>query len=84
MKIEDIIDNLIQCGINILPINLGSLKRTLNVNENKPYYKFINSSYHTLVMKYIIFIRIQCIKVIFITENILICFINIKNFNVYY
>ena len=54
MNIDDIIDNLIQCGINIVPINLGSLKRTLNINENKPYYKFINSSYHTLVMKYII------------------------------
>ena len=43
MNIEDIIDNLIQCGINIVLINLGSLKKTLNINETNYYRKFINT-----------------------------------------
>lgn len=54
MNIEDIIDNLIQCGINIVPINLGSLKRTLNISEPNSYRKFVNTSYYIITMKYII------------------------------
>ena len=69
MKIEDIIDNLIQCGINIVPINLGSLKRTLNINEIGSYRKFINTSYYIMTMKYVIDSEDKIYEIICINYN---------------
>ena len=69
MKIEDIIDNLIQCGINIVPINLGSLKRTLNINETNSYRKFINTSYYIMTMKYVIDTEDKIYEIICINYN---------------
>ena len=69
MKIEDIIDNLIQCGINIVPINLGSLKRTLNINETNSYRKFINTSYYIMTMKYLIDSEDNIYEIICINYN---------------
>ena len=69
MKIEDIIDNLIQCGINIVPINLGSLKRTLNINETNSYRKFINTSYYIMTMKYVIDSEDKIYEIICINYN---------------
>ena len=69
MKIEDIIDNLIQCGINIVPINLGSLKRTLNINEIGSYRKFINTSYYIMTMKYFIDTEDKMYEIVCINYN---------------
>ena len=69
MKIEDIIDNLIQCGINIVPINLGSLKKTLNINETNSYRKFINTSYYIMTMKYVIDSEDKIYEIICINYN---------------
>ena len=69
MKIEDIIDNLIQCGINIVPINLGSLKRTLNTNETNSYRKFINTSYYIMTMKYFIDTEDKMYEIVCINYN---------------
>lgn len=69
MKIEDIIDNLIQCGINIVPINLGSLKKTLNINETNSYRKFINTSYYIMTMKYVIDTEDKIYEIICINYN---------------
>ena len=69
MNIEDIIDNLIQCGINIVPINLGSLKRTLNINETNSYRKFINTSYYIMTMKYVIDTEDKIYEIICINYN---------------
>ena len=69
MKIEDIIDNLIQCGINIVPINLGSLKRTLNINETNSYRKFINTSYYIMTMKYVIDSEDKIYEIVCINYN---------------
>ena len=69
MNIEDIIDNLIQCGINIVPINLGSLKRTLNINEIGSYRKFINTSYYIMTMKYVIDSEDKIYEIICINYN---------------
>ena len=69
MKIEDIIDNLIQCGINIVPINLGSLKRTLNINETNSYRKFINTSYYIMTMKYFIDTEDKMYEIVCINYN---------------
>ena len=69
MNIEDIIDNLIQCGINIVPINLGSLKRTLNINETNSYRKFINTSYYIMTMKYVIDSEDKIYEIICINYN---------------
>ena len=69
MKIEDIIDNLIQCGINIVPINLGSLKKTLNINEANSYRKFINTSYYIMTMKYVIDSEDKIYEIICINYN---------------
>ena len=69
MKIEDIIDNLIQCGINIVPINLGSLKRTLNINEINSYRKFINTSYYIMTMKYVIDSEDKIYEIVCINYN---------------
>lgn len=69
MNIEDIIDNLIQCGINIVPINLGSLKRTLNINETGSYRKFINTSYYTITMKYIVDSEDKMYEIVCINYN---------------
>ena len=69
MKIENIIDNLIQCGINIVPINLGSLKRTLNINETNSYRKFINTSYYIMTMKYVIDSEDKIYEIICINYN---------------
>ena len=69
MKIEDIIDNLIQCGINIVPINLGSLKRTLNINEANSYRKFINTSYYIMTMKYVIDSEDKIYEIVCINYN---------------
>ena len=69
MKIEDIIDNLIQCGINIVPINLGSLKRTLSINEIGSYRKFINTSYYIMTMKYFIDIEDKIYEIVCINYN---------------
>lgn len=68
-KIEDIIDNLIQCGINIVPINLGSLKRTLNINETGSYRKFINTSYYIITMKYIVDSEDKMYEIVCINYN---------------
>lgn len=68
MNIEDIIDNLIQCGINIVPINLGSLKRTLNINETS-YHKFINTSYYIITMKYIVDSENKIYEIVCINYN---------------
>ena len=69
MKIEDIIDNLIQCGINIVPINLGSLKRTLNIIEINSYRKFINTSYYIMTMKYVIDSEDKIYEIVCINYN---------------
>ena len=69
MNIEDIIDNLIQCGINIVPINLGSLKRTLNINETGSYRKFINTSYYIMTMKYFIDTEDKMYEIVCINYN---------------
>ena len=69
MNIEDIIDNLIQCGINIVPINLGSLKRTLNINEIGSYRKFINTSYYIMTMKYFIDTEDKIYEIVCINYN---------------
>ena len=69
MNIEDIIDNLIQCGINIVPINLGSLKKTLNINETNSYRKFINTSYYIMTMKYVIDSEDKIYEIICINYN---------------
>ena len=69
MNIENIIDNLIQCGINIVPINLGSLKRTLNINETNSYRKFINTSYYIMTMKYVIDTEDKIYEIICINYN---------------
>ena len=69
MNIEDIIDNLIQCGINIVPINLGSLKRTLNINETNSYRKFINTSYYIMTMKYFIDTEDKMYEIVCINYN---------------
>ena len=69
MNIEDIIDNLIQCGINIVPINLGSLKKTLNINETNSYRKFINTSYYIMTMKYVIDTEDKIYEIICINYN---------------
>lgn len=69
MNIEDIIDNLIQCGINIVPINLGSLKRTLNINETNSYRKFINTSYYIMTMKYVIDSKDKIYEIVCINYN---------------
>ena len=69
MNIENIIDNLIQCGINIVPINLGSLKRTLNINETNSYRKFINTSYYIMTMKYAIDSEDKIYEIICINYN---------------
>ena len=69
MNIEDIIDNLIQCGINIVPINLGSLKKTLNINEANSYRKFINTSYYIMTMKYVIDSEDKIYEIICINYN---------------
>lgn len=69
MNIEDIIDNLIQCGINIVPINLGSLKRTLNINETGSYRKFINTSYYIITMKYIVDSEDKMYEIVCINYN---------------
>ena len=69
MNIEDIIDNLVQCGINIVPINLGSLKRTLNINETNSYRKFINTSYYIMTMKYVIDTEDKIYEIICINYN---------------
>ena len=69
MNIEDIIDNLIQCGINIVPINLGSLKRTLNINEANSYRKFINTSYYIMTMKYVIDSEDKIYEIVCINYN---------------
>ena len=69
MKIENIIDNLIQCGINIVPINLGSLKKTLNINETNSYRKFINTSYYIMTMKYVIDSEDKIYEIICINYN---------------
>ena len=69
MNIEDIIDNLIQCGINIVPINLGSLKRTLNINKANSYRKFINTSYYIMTMKYVIDSKDKIYEIVCINYN---------------
>lgn len=69
MNIENIIDNLIQCGINIVPINLGSLKRTLNINETNSYRKFINTSYYIMTMKYAIDSKDKIYEIVCINYN---------------
>ena len=69
MNIENIIDNLIQCGINIVPINLGSLKKTLNINETNSYRKFINTSYYIMTMKYVIDSEDKIYEIICINYN---------------
>lgn len=69
MNIEDIIDNLIQCGINIVPINLGSLKKTLNINETNSYRKFINTSYYIMTMKYVIDSEDKIYEIVCINYN---------------
>ena len=69
MNIEDIIDNLIQCGINIVPINLGSLKKTLNINETNSYRKFINTSYYIMTMKYVIDSKDKIYEIVCINYN---------------
>ena len=69
MNIEDIIDNLIQCGINIVPINLGSLKKTLNINETNSYRKFINTSYYIMTMKYVIDTEDKIYEIVCINYN---------------
>ena len=69
MNIEDIIDNLIQCGINIVPINLGSLKRTLNINETGSYRKFNNTSYYIMTMKYFIDTEDKMYEIVCINYN---------------
>ena len=69
MNIEDIIDNLVQCGINIVPINLGSLKKTLNINETNSYRKFINTSYYIMTMKYVIDSEDKIYEIICINYN---------------
>ena len=69
MNIEDIIDNLIQCGINIVPINLGSLKKTLNINEANSYRKFINTSYYIMTMKYVIDTEDKIYEIVCINYN---------------
>ena len=69
MNIEDIIDNLIQCGINIVPINLGSLKKTLNINETNSYRKFINTSYYIMTMKYFIDTEDKMYEIVCINYN---------------
>lgn len=69
MNIEDIIDNLIQCGINIVPINLGSLKKTLNIKETNSYRKFINTSYYIMTMKYVIDSEDKIYEIICINYN---------------
>ena len=69
MKIKDIIDNLIQCGINIVPINLGSLKKTLNINETNSYRKFINTSYYIMTMKYVIDSEDKIYEIVCINYN---------------
>ena len=69
MNIEDIIDNLIQCGINIVPINLGSLKKTLNINEANSYRKFINTSYYIMTMKYVIDSEDKIYEIVCINYN---------------
>ena len=69
MNIEDIIDNLIQCGINIVPINLGSLKRTLNINETNSYRKFVNTSYYIITMKYIVDSEDKMYEIVCINYN---------------
>ena len=69
MNIEDIIDNLIQCGINIVHINLVSLKKTLNINETNSYRKFINTSYYIMTMKYVIDSEDKIYEIICINYN---------------
>ena len=69
MNIEDIINNLIECGINIVPINLGSLKRTLNINETNSYRKFINTSYYIMTMKYAIDTEDKIYEIVCINYN---------------
>ena len=69
MNIEDIIDNLIQCGINIVPINLRSLKKTLNINETNSYRKFINTSYYIMTMKYVIDSKDKIYEIVCINYN---------------
>ena len=64
-----IIDNLIQCGINIVPINLGSLKKTLNINETNSYRKFINTSYYIMTMKYVIDSEDKIYEIVCINYN---------------